>query len=84
MKENDFPEPQWISIDKPPPDNKKILLGKYHDDEYGWYWIASGEFEKGKFYLGITDDEFKLTDKPSYQNPTHWSERLSPPTDKDI
>ena len=60
MKENDFPEPQWISIDKPPPDNKKILLGKYHDDE------------------------FKLTDKPSYQNPTHWTERLSPPTNKGI
>ena len=64
--------PQWISIEKDlPTDNKKILVGKYHDD-FGWYWIVSGLFDEGKFYLGITDDEFSLQTEVGYQQPTHW------------
>ena len=74
-------ELQWTSVDKDlPTDNKKILVGKYHDD-FGWYWIVSGLFDEGKFYLGITDDEFSLQTEVGYQQPTHWMTLPKAPID---
>ena len=62
--------PQWKDFKaKLPPDNVDILLGKYHDDEIGWYWIITGAIEEGKFYERFSDDEVTITTSGDYLTP---------------
>lgn len=61
---------EWVSVDDRLPDEgEDVIMCHYYDVDGLFMWIASGQFEEGKWWCDFTDDEFKNT---NFHSVTHW------------